>query len=127
MPPDELERPLLGDVAAEVRCRLLGDGARVHHVEDHEQDRHDEEPLGNQPQRPEERHAAQVPEEERRVAERRQQAGAVRDHEDEEDRDVADVLPLGVGLEQRTDEQHAGAGRADQVREQRAAGEKRRC
>ena len=67
----------------------------------------------------------QVAEEERRVAERREAAADVRHEEDEEDDRVRDVLALAVGLQQRPDEQHRGAGRADERGEERAQAEER--
>ena len=54
-----------------------------------------------QAQRPGERHAEQVAQEERRIAERRQAAADVRHQEDEEDHGVGDVLALAVRLQQR--------------------------
>ena len=81
---------------------------------------------GSKAERPGEGHAREVAEEERRIAERRQAAADVRDQEDEEDHGVDDVLALAVRLEQRADEQHRGAGRADEGGEERPAGEEGR-
>ena len=64
-------------------------------------------------ERPEERHAVQEPEEERRVAERRQRAADVGDQKDEEDHGVGNVSPLAVGAEKRPDEQDRRTRGAD--------------
>ena len=69
------------------------------------------------PKRPEERHAVQEAEEERRIAERRQRAADVRDQEDEEDERVGAVAARAVGPQQRADSDHRGAGRSDPRRE----------
>ena len=92
---------------------LLAEDRRVHDVEEDEQDAVDEHPFPPEPQRPGEGDAAEEAEEERRVAHRRQQAAAVRDHEDEEDEDVRLPQADGVGAQQRPDEQHRRARRPD--------------
>ncbi len=56
----------------------------------------------------------------------RQAAADVGDEEDEEDGDVDRVLALGVGLEQRPDEEHARARGADDVGQDRADEEEER-
>ncbi len=76
-----------------------------------------------QAESPEERHPAQEPEEERRVAERRQRAADVRHQEDEEDHGMGLVPAISVGAQQRPDQDHGGAGRADPGGEKRAHGE----
>ena len=82
----------------------------VVHAEE-EADRHG--PLLDEPERPEEGHAGEIPEEERRIAERREAAAHVGDHEDEEEHRVRHVLPLGIDLEDESDEEHRRPGRPD--------------
>ena len=62
---------------------------------------HGEEPVRQKPEGPGERHALEVAEEERRVAERGEEAADVRDQEDEEDDRVRDARALAIGLEDR--------------------------
>ncbi len=50
----------------------------------------------------------------------------LRHQEDEEDEDVDVVPAVGVGADHRPDQQHRGAGRADEARDHRAEGEQRR-
>ena len=124
--PATRRRPHLVEVALEVRRRLAGVRPPVPEDVDGEDERGGEEPRHEQPEGPGERHAQQVAQEERRVAERRQAAADVRDEEDEEDDGVGDVLALAVRLQQGTDEQHRGAGRADEGGEQRARAPRKR-
>ena len=86
----------------------------------------DKQPGGPQLQRPQERHAAEVAQEQRRIAQRQQAATAVADGENEKDHRVADVLPLAVGLQQRADQQHGRPGGADEAGQHRARREERR-
>ena len=81
----------------------------------HQQAAVDEQPLLPQAERPQERHAQQVAEEQRRIADRQQAAAAVADDEDEEDHRVLDVLALAIGFQQRPDQQHGRSGGADEA------------
>ena len=99
-----------GAVATEGGERLTRE---LHRVED-EEGRRGAPPsirphCGPEPERPGERHAGQVAEEQRRIAQRRQHAADVGHDEDEEDDGVLDVRALAVGLQERPDEQHGGA------------------
>ena len=76
-------------------------------------------PDGAQLQRPPERHAVEVAEEERRVSQGGEAAADVRDEEDEEDDRVHLVAPLPVGPHERPDEEHARARGADEARQDR--------
>ena len=69
-------------------------------------------------------YAQQVSQKQRRIAQRQQAAAAVAHDENEEDDRVLDVLPLAVGFQQRTDQQHRRAGGADETRQNGARGEK---
>ena len=72
---------------------------------------------------PEEVHALQEAQEQRRVAQRRQRAADVGHQEDEEHDGVHIVPPVVIGAQQRTDQHHGGAGGADQARDHSANGE----
>ena len=113
----------------ELRARALGLLAREHDlvpdVEDHQQQAVHEQPLPPELEGPAERHALQEAEEERRIAERREQPAAVRHDEDEEDHHVGLALARRVRAQQRPDQQHRGAGGADRVREHGAQAEQR--
>ena len=117
------ERLDLGTIAHQHGHRLVRVLARVPDEVDDEQHRDHEEPLRPQPERPRERHARQIAEKERRIAERRQHAADVADQEDEEDDRVFHTPALAVGLQQRTNEEHRGARGADERRQQRADAE----
>ena len=106
-------------VSDEVPALLLAVLDPVEEVEHQQYAGDHDHPERQQPQGPEEGDAPDEAHEQRRIAERRQQAADVRDEEDEEDRDVGRVPALGVGLEQGPDEQHAGPGRADEVGQDR--------
>ena len=90
---------------------LAGEDALVEHVEDREQRPVHEGPGAEQAQRPDEGHAAQEAEVQRRVSQRREQAAAVRDDEDEEHDDVRLAHARLVGPQEGREEQHRGAGR----------------
>ena len=110
----------LGLVPPDIGLCLAGIAQEVVPGEvDHQQAAVDEQPRLPQAQRPQERHAQQVAEEQRRVADRQQAAAAVADDEDEEDHRVLDVLALAIGLQQRPDQQHGRARRADEAGQQR--------
>ena len=83
------------------------------------QDDVDEQQRPDVLKRPEERHAAQVAEEQRRVAQRREAAAGVGDQEDEEHDDVGAVPAPQVRAQQRADEQHGRAGGAHPARQHR--------
>jgi len=83
----------------------------------------DEQPFGQQVEGPGEGHAAQEAEEEGRVAQRGEQAAAVGDDEDGEQHRVDPVAALGIGIEQRADEQHGGAGGAHEAGQHGAHGQ----
>ena len=72
------------------------------------------------PRGPEEIDAVQEADEQRRVAERGQRAADIGDEEDEEHDDVDVVEPVRVGADERADQDHGRAGRADDARDQRA-------
>ena len=95
----------------------------VPQIEEHDQDAVEHEPLRPEAQRPVERDALQVAEQQRGVAEGREQAAAVGHNKDEEDDDVGDALAALVGAEQRPDQQDGRAGRTQQVGEHRADAE----
>ena len=100
---------------------LAGDVAPVDEDEDdHEQRRVQDEQRPDVLQRPEERHAAQVAQEQRRVAERGEAPAHVGHEEDEEDHDVRAVLAPHVRAQHGADEQHRGAGRAHPACQRRA-------
>src|SRR5450432_3562317 len=64
-------------------------------------------------QSPEEGNSLDIPDQERRVAERREQAARVCHDQDEERDEVSPMLTLMVGLQQRSNQEHARAGRTD--------------
>ena len=69
---------------------------------------------------PKEIDAVQEPDEQRRIAERRQGAGDVGDEKDREHRHMGIVAPSLVGADQRLNDDHGGAGRADHARQHHA-------
>ncbi|SIB02137.1 Uncharacterised protein [Mycobacteroides abscessus subsp. abscessus] len=91
---------------------------RVAHAVDRvvrqEQQHQDEQPLLPQRERPRERHAVQVAEEQRRVAERSQYAATVRHNEDREQDRVHAVLTFLVRLQERANQQHGRARRPNE-------------
>ena len=100
---------------------LVHDHAAIDEGEhDEQQDGVEQQDRPDVLQRPEERNATQVAEEQRRVAQRRQAAAHVGDHKDEEHDDVHLALAPQVGTKQRADEQHGGARRADPAGKERA-------
>ena len=72
---------------------------------------------------PEEAHALEEAEEQRRIAQRREGAADVGHEEDEEHDLMHAVLAVGVGAQQRTDEEHGGAGGAHPAGEDGAHGQ----
>ena len=72
---------------------------------------------------PEEGDAAQEADEQRRIAERGERAADIGDQDDEEDDDMSIVRAPGIGADQRADQDHGGAGGADQAGDRRAEGE----
>ncbi len=101
--------------------RLAAVVPAVEQVEDGQQDRRGETADGEQALgHPEEGHAVQETEEERRVAERRQRAADVADQEDEEGHHVHLPPAPGVGAQHGPDHHHRGAGGADPGGEQGA-------
>ena len=127
MPPRTRSR--VRRVADRRSCRL----AAVEPAVEHEEDRQHAAPptiSGLQPEMlrgPEEIDAAQEADEQRRIAERRQRAADIGDEDDEEHHDMHVVRPRRVGAEQRPDQDHRGAGGADDARHQRAEREQSRC
>src|SRR5262249_47320902 len=79
-----------------------------------------------EPQRPEEADPVEEAEEKRWIAQRRQQAAGVADDDDEEDRQMRVMLALAIDTEERANEDHAGAGRTDDVRQHSADAEEDR-
>ena len=78
------------------------------------------------PTRPQKIDAAQIAQKQRRIAQRQQQAAAIADDENEKDDRVGHVLPLAIGLQQRADQQHRRAGRADEAGQHAPDGQKGR-
>ena len=76
--------------------------------------------------RPEEIDAVEEADEQRRIAERRQRAADIADEEDEEHHDMDVVQPRRIGPDQRPDQNHRGAGSADDAGNERAEGEHQR-
>ena len=68
---------------------------------------------------------SQIAQEQRRIADRQQAAAAVADDEDEEHHGVSDVLAFAVGFQQRADQQHRRARRADEAGQHAADGHER--
>ena len=106
-------------------------GSHPYATESHDEVRKQQDGHGEQPVRPEaegpgERDPFEVAEEERRVTERRQEPPDVGDQEDEEDHGVGDAGPLAVGLEDRADQEHGRAGRAEERGEDAAGRHERR-
>ena len=76
--------------------------------------------------RPEEIDAVEEADEQRRIAERRQRAADIADEEDEEHHDMDVVQPRRVGPDQRPDQDHGGAGGADDAGDERAEDKRQR-
>ncbi|MDT4849553.1 hypothetical protein FQZ97_836770 [compost metagenome] len=93
--------------------------------EEQREQRHCQKPhrQGHVTQGPEEIHALEEAEEQRRIAKRRQAATDIGHQEDEEHHDVDVVPAVVVGPQQRADQQHGGARGAHQRRQQRAQGQ----
>ena len=90
---------------------FLAEQERIQKEEDAEQDDGKQHGFAEQMHgRPEEGHALEEAEEQRRVAEGGQGAADVGDKENEEDDDVHTVLAVLIGPEQGPDEQHGRAG-----------------
>jgi len=91
----------------------VGDGVddEIHYEQDAAADR----PLHPKIESPEECYAAEVTQKEWGVADGQERAADVADQEDKKDDGVNNMFTFGVGLEQRADEQHAGAGRTDET------------
>ena len=100
LPAADLQSADLFDVALDVADRFAAvvEDAVEQHIDD-EQHAVDEHPLLPERERPEEGHAFQVAQEQRRIADRQQAAAAVADDEDEEHDRVGDVLALAVGFQ----------------------------
>ena len=79
----------------------------------------DKQPFFPQLRGPQKRHALQITEKQRWIAQRQQAAAAVADDEDENHHGVGDVLPLAVGFQQRPNQHHRGARGADQAGQHR--------
>ena len=94
-------------------------------VADEQQDV-DEQPVRPQSEGPFERHTAQHAEEQRRIAQRREQTAAVRDDEDRIDDRVGPVSAVLVRVEDRSDEQHRRTRGADEGGEHTTDGEEDR-
>ena len=75
--------------------------------------------------RPQEIHAFEEAEEERRVAQRGEAAADIGHEEDEENHHVHAVLAIVVGFEDGADHQHGGAGGAHYGSQERADGQQR--
>ena len=120
----DAERGRLRAVQRQRRLGLHGVGAPFNRPIDEEQQPVHEEPRRKERKRPGEGHAAQHPEKERRIAQRREQAAAISHDEDGEDDRVRLDRPLLVGAQNRPDQQHGRARGADQRGEQRATGQK---
>ena len=90
-------------------------GGEVEGEKDADQRQHHERPGNMQVlQRPEKRHALQVAEKERGIADGRETAGGVADDEDEKD-GVIGAVSLPIHPDPRPDHQHGGSGRAHQI------------
>ena len=74
---------------------------------------------------PEEVDVVQKADKQRRIAERRERSADVGDQEDEEHDDVDVVQPRRVGADERADQDHRRAGRADHARDESAEREDR--
>src|SRR5580700_6014131 len=76
--------------------------------------------------RPEEIDTVEEADEQRRIAERRQRAADIADQEDEEYHDMDVVQPPRIGANKRPDQNHGGAGGADDAGNERAEEEYQR-
>ncbi len=116
-----LRRPRTRTGAGAVLCvrlggrrRLAAEAPAVDGEKDSEHQQRNDHRLQPEVLRgPEKSDAAQKADEQRRIAKRRQRAANVGDQEDEKDHDVRIVLAGGVGADQRPDQNHRGAGGAD--------------
>ena len=115
--PSIVDRHDLRPVPRQRVRRLARVRAPVGDVERERGRPHVEQPRGQEPERPEERDASDVADQQRRIAERRQEAAGVGDRQDEERDEVRAVLALAVGPQDGSDHQHARAGRPDEARE----------
>ena len=102
------------------RLEAILDVAGEHEAVDREVDRK-QDGAGHEPRkhqvlkRPEEAHALEEAEEERRIAERGQRAPHVGDEENEEDEGVDLAPAVLVGADERADEKHGSARRTHEV------------
>src|ERR1035437_1249922 len=114
---DWLARGLVG---ANGLARLLCVASSLDEEIRPEENRESQRPFLDESQRPEERHAREVAEKQRRISERREASAYVRDDEDEEEDRVRHMFPLRVDLEHEADEQHGRARRPDDRSEEPA-------
>ena len=98
-----------------VRAPLPRQGEPVERDEDRQQGSVHNGPGGKELERPPEGDARQISQKQRRIAQRRQQPAAIGDDEDHEDGNVRDLAAMRIGAQQRPDQDHRGAGRADEV------------
>src|SRR5262249_18249491 len=98
----------------------------VVNIEQYKQAADDQSPLRKQPQGKMKRDSAEETKEERRVAERCQQARGVADNEDKEDDEVSSMPPQMIRPQERPNQQHGCAGRPNQVRKKRSDSKKDR-
>ncbi len=126
---DGVVPPLDPDAAAQVARRHHGLAPPMPAVEPEEDGQQEERGqrhgTRHGAERPAEADPAQESEEQRRIAQRRQRTADVAHEEDEEDEDMRLVAPVSVGPDQRADQQHGGAGGAQQARRDRADAEER--
>ena len=93
----------------------------VQHKEHRQQHADQEQGLGPDVQQgPAEVHALQKAQEQRRIAQGRQRAARIRDDEDEEHHDVHHLAAVGIGADQRANQQHGGASCAHEAGQHRA-------
>ena len=88
-----------------------------------QQHRVDEQPLREKMESPGEGHSAEESEEERRIAQGREQTAAVGHDENGEQHRVDPIPTLGVGVEQRADQKHGRASRTHEARENGSDGQ----
>ena len=106
-----VEAELFIGLGGRLRLAFLAEQNRIQKEEDAEQDQGKQRGLAEQMHgRPEEGHALEEAEEQRRVAEGGQGTADVGDKENEEDDDVHAVLAVLIGPEQGADEQHGRTG-----------------
>ena len=102
-------------------------GETIDHIEQRQQDAaYEQHRQQHGFQRPEKVDALEEAEKQRRVSERRERAADVGDQEDEEHEDVDVVAAVLVRPDDRSNQHHGGAGRAEKACRQGAEGEHRR-